>query len=368
MTLCQSFFYTVSKRVLWDTLRTPQGDKQARPFLDTLPENVIEQQLFQVEDTMANISLPNSYTEGYSSNVRILSQQKTPRLWGRSRMESQDNLAEYYDRVAEVDANEELSRGQDTPNYDVTHDRRQITLAPAEWGTLIDRLDKAKTIIDFQSTYVKLAVATLNRKKDSRFITAALGNAVSGSYVNGGSVTNVALPSGQRLAACDGSALTNMNVYSLGLVTKVFDDNDVDEDEKKYMVITGSQKMAMLRETTVTSQDYNTIKTLTSGKVGTFYGFTFVMTNLVPVTTATITTCDVSTGLITGGAVTLAIGARQCFAWVEDGMISAAQQDLYIDVGPRRDKKGNIGIYLYHMVGAVRIEDEMVVELLCTES
>ena len=135
------------------------------------------------------------FVEGYKNNVHMLAQQMRPRMFNISRQESQASKTDYHERIGVTEANDVTERHGDTPFNNSPHSRRAVTLKDADWGDMIDRLDRVRLLINPDDAYVKIAVAALNRKKDDIFIAAALGVARSGED---GEI-NVAFPDSQKL-------------------------------------------------------------------------------------------------------------------------------------------------------------------------
>lgn len=312
-----------------------------------------------------SFSVPVSFVEGFRTNIHMLSQQKGPRLWGKGRNESQAVETDFFERIESTDVVDIVDRHGDTPINNTIHSRRAVTLEDAEWGDLIDRKDKLRMLIRPTSSYVRNAVWAFNRKKDDVFIAAALGPARAGKK---GELT-VNLADEDKLVAVDeGTGLaSNLNVFTITRVAELFDDADIDEELIRYFAISSSQKQSLLRDTEVTSSDFNTVKTLTTGNINQGYmGFLWTRSQRLPVTAAT-TKHDPDGTVNPGGPNTAAAGGRRCIAWIEDGMISSHGEDMFIDVGPRRDKRMSIQVYATHSVGAVRMEEAMVKEIICTE-
>lgn len=319
-----------------------------------------------------------AFIEEYNDNVYHLSQQKKARLFGKSRNETQNSKTEYFERLSDTDSNEVTERHGDTILGDITHTRRAVDTTDYDWAQLVDKEDMLRVKIGIEGEYVKAAVKAMNRRRDDVFIAAALGNARSGSA----GVTLTALPTTQKLGATtgvNGSGHSGLNTYSLTLVQKKFDEADIDEedeDNKKYFAYSSRQKQDLLNDTKATNADYAMIKALVEGKINQWMGFEFIRTERLPVTAAATYFNDV-TGAILGSDTdaTAAAGSRRCFAWVEDGMISSvgmfgrmAENGMFVDIGPRRDKRVNNQVYCEISVGAVRMEEEKVVELICSEA
>lgn len=328
--------------------------------------NFLNELVLVMSNQTGSFSITTAFVEGFKTNIYMLSQQKNARLFGKARMESQDSKTDFYERIGANDGQEVTERHGDTPINNTPHTRRAVTLTDADYGDLIDKLDRVRLLINPDSAYVQTAIAYLNRKKDDIFIAAALGNARSGD--DGETLT--ALPNSQRVIAMTEGlvALSDLNVATLTRVSRVFDDADVEEDIMRHFAFTGSQKQAMLNQTKATSADYASVKALVEGRIDSFMGFNFTRSERIPVTAAIIA-YDASTGIVGGAAdANLAANARRCFAWAEDGMLSSVGKDITARVSERDDKKYSTQIYVCQSVGAVRMEEDKMVEVLCTEA
>jgi hypothetical protein len=306
-----------------------------------------------------------AFVEGFKSNILMLSQQKEARLWNFARKESQHSKADFYERIGTVDAQEITTRHGDTPILDTPHSRRQVTLRDAEYGDMIDKMDRVRLLINPDDAYVQAAVMAMNRFKDDRFIEAALGNARGGES----GATLVPLPSTQQIACFDGSTATgvNLNVETIIAVGAKFDANDVDESIRKYFAWSSSQKQSLLNTTKATSSDFVSVQALTSGRMNDFYGFEFKRSERLPRSAAN-TTYSLTDGSVgAGGGTVTAAKSRRCFAWAEDGMLSATGQDIIARIAERADKRFGTQIYVAESVGSTRLEEVKVVEVICSE-
>jgi hypothetical protein len=309
--------------------------------------------------------ITEAFVKQYSSNVFHLSQQKGSKLQGMIRNESQNAESAFYDRIGAVDAQLKVGRHSDTTYSNTPHSRRRVTLKDYFYADLVDKEDKIRMLISPESEYVQAAVWALGRAKDDEIISAALGNAYSG--VDG--ATAVALPSSQKVAAHDGSTTSgvNLNVKTLRAVKQKFDANDVSEEIMKGFAITSFQVQSLLAQTEVTSADYASVKALVMGEVNSFMGFNFVRTERLPRSASNVT-YNVASGVVGSGTGTItAANSRRCIAWAMDGLLLATAQDINgkIDVLPT--KHYSTQVYASLHLGATRMEEEKVVEVICSE-
>jgi hypothetical protein len=309
--------------------------------------------------------ITEAFVKQYSSNVFHLSQQKGSRLGDLVRNENQKGKSKFFERIGAVTAIKRVNRHGDTPQIDTPHSRRRVTLTDYEWADLIDDADKIRTLIDPASDYAMAAVNAMGRAKDDVIIAAAIGTAYSGEE----GATSVVLPNSQKLAAHDGTTTTgvNLNVRTLRKVKEKFDANDVDESISKYFAITSSQLQSLLGETEVTSSDYAMIKALVMGEVDSFMGFKFIRTERLGRSASNVT-YTVTDGTIAAGTGTItAANSRRCIAWAKDGVVLSTGSDIKARMSERDDKGYSMQVYVSMGIGASRLEEGKVVEVICSE-
>lgn len=304
----------------------------------------------------------------YEKNVYIRAQQKDSRLAAFAIQTTQHSKLKAFDILGSTEAQERVDLYGDTPNIEVPHNRRAVVLKDYDWGKLIDDMEILRTLNDPTNPYVQIMSNAFMRKKDKIFIAAALGLAREGEEGD----TSALLPDAQRIAPFASGALTNLNVECLRHLKYKFDAADVDPDMMKHVAVTPSQIRALLAQTEVTSSDYNTVQALVQGKVDSFMGFKFHVSNLLPVVGDNSFEPDVvkSFSVTTGeaGSGTSSTGFRRCIAWVEDGMRMSTGAGFSAEISKRADKKNINQIYGKMAMGGVRMEDVKVVEINCKES
>ncbi len=303
--------------------------------------------------------IDQNFVNQFSANVLHLSQQKGSKLRGTVRHESQKAEVAFYDRIGTVAAVIKAGRHSNTPQLDTPHSRRAVSLVDYEWADLIDDEDKMRSLNDPTNDYVMAAMWAMGRSMDDVIIAAAGGDAYTGK---GGTVA-VALPSTQKYAAHDGAAVSNLNVLTLRGVARKFDDADVEPGER-FFACAPSQIESMLGQTQVTSADYNGVKALVQGDVDTFMGFKFIKLTRLQAQVAALSGLG-TTGVI--GSGTSLIGARKCYAYHKPGLLLAVGQDVTSRVSERADKSYSNQAYAKMGIGAVRMEEVKVIEVLCVE-
>jgi hypothetical protein len=210
------------------------------------------------------------------------------------------------------------------------------------WADLIDKADKVRMLADPASEYMKAGVWAMGRQMDDIIIAAMSGNAVSIDEDDASS--NVALPAAQKIAV---SGTTDMNITKLLQAKKILDASDVDPDLPRHIVMKSNQFYDLLNDDEIQSSDYNTVKALVAGEIDTFAGFKFHRSERLAVD---------------GSGDTL------CLAWIPEGIGMSMGMDVKTEISERSDKNYSTQVYAQMCLGAVRIEDEKVVEIACTDS
>lgn len=303
--------------------------------------------------------ITEAFVQQYNANVMHLSQQKGSRLESAVRNETQRGKSQFFDRIGTVAAVKRTGRHASTPQIDTPHSRRMVTLEDYEWADLVDDQDKIRMLIDPTSEYALAAAWAFGRSKDDVIIAASLGNAYSGEA----GTTPVAHPNAQKYAANNGSAFSNLNMITLRAVKRMMDAKEV--EGMRYMAITASQLESLLGETAVTSADFASVKALVQGEVDTFMGFKFIRLERLNLTTST--TATAATGVVGSGAGLTGTN-RACFAWAEQGLLKSQGEDFVTKMSERDDKGYAMQVYCRMSLGATRMEEEQVVEIICKEA
>jgi hypothetical protein len=286
-----------------------------------------------------SFEITTAFVEQFGANIDLLSQQKDSRFGGKVREETQTGETQFFEQVGATEVEEATSRHDDTPRMDTPHARRQVTLRTFRWADLIDNADKVRMLIDPASTYAQSAMTSMNRKRDLLIIQAALGTAKTGKA--GG--TSIVLPSTQKIV--HGSA--GLTIAKLLSAKEILDENEVDEEIKRYIAVTAKQVSDLLNTTEVKSSDYNTVKALAMGQLNSFLGFEFIRSEQL----TEDSTPD-----------------RQVIAWAEDGiLISRGEGGTVTRVSERDDKNYSVQVFREETFGATRMEEKKVVEIACEE-
>lgn len=292
-----------------------------------------------------SFQIPEAMVQSYGSNFKLLYQQKVSRLAAWCQMEEVTGQSKSVERMGATSAYDITSRHADTKFVEVPHSRRWLDLQDKGWAELIDRMDKIRLLADPTSGYAAMAVAALNRAKDDIIIAACRGNARTNAGLS-------VLPSTQKIAV-GGTSLT---LAKLLTVKEIMDGNEVDDDDSlqadgqgatanRVMVVNTKMLTNLYGTTEIKSIDYNSIKALVDGKIDTFLGFKFVRTERLP-----------KDGTATTG---------YALAWSRRCMALGTGQEPTVSVNQRPDKNNAWQVFADMSIGAVRTEDEGVVEIAC---
>ena len=284
-----------------------------------------------------------AFAQKFRDTFIHLVQQKGSRLRDFVRVNT-DVVGKYdhFDRIGSTSAQKITSRHSDTPLISTPHSRRRVSMDDYNWADLIDKADKVRMLADPSSDYMKAGVWAMGRQMDDIIIAAMSGNAVSIDEDDASS--NVALPAAQKIAV---SGTTDMNLTKLRQAKKILDASDVDPDLPRHIVMKSNQFFDLLNDEQITSADYNTVRALVAGEIDTYMGFKFHR----------------SERLATDGS-----GDTLCLAWIPDGIGLSMGMDVKTEISERSDKNYSTQVYAQMCLGAVRIEDEKVVEIACTDS
>lgn len=290
-------------------------------------------------------SVTESMVQQFGNNYRILGQQMPARLvpWCQPEM-GIVGASKSTERLGKTDAYDITTRHADTKYVDTPHSRRWLDLQDKGWADLVDELDKIRLLADPTSPYAKLGVAALNRAKDDIIIAAARGTARTGTGT-------IALPAGQKIA--EGG--TGLTLAKLLATKELLDAAELDDEAQMdgqgnaaatRVIVCSSKQLTNLYGTTeIKSIDYNSVKALAQGQIDTFLGFKFVR----------------SERLAKSGTT------RYAIAMVKNCVAFGAGKDIVTNIDPLPGKNYSVQVYARESIGAVRLEDEGVVEVGCFE-
>lgn len=283
--------------------------------------------------------IEKNYVNQFRSNLELGLQQKGSKLEQTVRVETQKAEFDYYDSIGATKARRVTERHGDTPLISTPHDRRRVGLVDYDWADLIDKKDKIRLLADPTSSYQVNARYAMGRARDEEIINAFYGKAYTGKD----GATEVSFRSGNIISA--GQTETGLTIAKLIDARTIALEKQNDPDEEWFVGITAKQLNNLLNENKIQSQDYNNIKALVEGKVDTFMGFKFIVSELFQKVE----------------------GNRLCPVWCKSGMLLAVGEDITVDVSVRNDKRNATQIYVAQSIGATRMHEDKVFQIKCKE-
>lgn len=244
----------------------------------------------------------------------------------------------FYDQYGEDTFVEIATRLADTPIQETDHRRRKVAPSYFVSNTLEDPFEALQMLVDPKSTYMQAKVAGKNRKIDKIIIDALEGTAKSGKTGS----TDKDLASANKVLV-QGAGLTKEKLLEAHKILNAF---EIPKNDRSF-IVSAEQLEDLLNTTEVASADYNTVRTLIQGEVGTFAGFNFIH----------------SEQLSTDGS-----SDRLCYAFQKGGLQLAIQKDAEGRVTERPDKNYAWQVYMRITLGAVRLDERYVVQVACDES
>ena len=280
-----------------------------------------------------------AFVQQYTDTLRLLVQQRRTKLRDTVLVDT-DFVGEFkfYDQLGATEMTEKVSRHQDTPIDPADHQRRRLAKRDFVVNHLLDKEDQLNMLIDPKSNYMQSQAMAAGRQIDDVIIEAFDGTAYSGK------------------TGSDSEAFDSNNIIAVGaagltkakLITakQKLDDNDV-EEEDRFCAIKPSQLADLLNVDEVVSSDFNVVKALVQGEVNTWLGFQFRKTTRLSNNTA---------------------GNRKCFAWHRAAIQLGIQKEPTGRIDERLDKMYAWQTYFSMSIGATRLEEERIIEIVCLEA
>lgn len=220
----------------------------------------------------------------------------------------------------------------DVTPLNVTYSQVTATLSDYIAAEYSDIFMQAKVNFDERRELVKVVSSAIGRRQDQLILDALTASSAT-------SVSNDI-----------GGTDTNMNVAKLRSAAQTLNANNVPM-EGRHIIIHASSLASLLSETAVTSSDFNTVKALVQGEINTFMGFTF----------------HVLGDRTEGGLIKDGSNDRTCFAFHKDAV------GLAEGIAPKTEinyiaEKTSFLIASMFSAGAVAIDDEGIVKIICREA
>lgn len=207
----------------------------------------------------------------------------------------------------------------------------------------IDPTEQKQMQYNDEEALIREAKSAMGRRRDSVIIDAIAATAT----------TNV-------IAKNVSGANKGLSLASLMETSSRMDDANIPM-EGRCMFVNPRQLRFLMEDTKVTSSDYNTVKSLVSGQIDSFYGFKFIK----------IPTFSVAQGVLAGIPIDTAATETYAYAFVADGTAAcplgvALNTDITLEV----DKVATMGfstlIYMLLGLGAKVIDEKGMFKIICS--
>ncbi len=285
-------------------------------------------------------TVDNIFVSTYESILRHLAQQKPSRLRSKVTERGVNSEEHNWERLGTAEAQVKSTRLQATPVQDWPWSRRVSVPVTYDVGDSTEQEDIVQMIIDPNSNLAQSQGYAMRRAYDDEIIAAATGTALDGL-----GAANV-FPDSQKVFGVTVDVYdTSLNFDLVTQVTEKFLENDIDPDEPKCIVIGPVQARKLLQLTEATSGDYVYAKALGEmGYVDNWMGYQWIVsTRLLHPTNPGV---DIDCFALTMKALGLMVDRDVTSRIAEDPSISFAWR-----------------IYSFMTIGAVRVEDEHIVNL-----
>lgn len=288
------------------------------------------------------ITVTAAYISTFEATVRQLAQQKRSLLRGCVSEVNKQSEKHNWDRLAASAARLKTSARMVSPaggdgsgavggTDGLEWTRRNTVIKTYDTGEVIEQEDIVQMLIDPKSATTENLVMNMGRAVDDIIIGSAFADAAT----DGGS--DSAFPAGQIVGDYTGEISLDFCLE----VAEVFDANDVDPSEPKFMVIGPKQKRKLMQLIEVTSSDFSNKQALATGYLPDFLGFNWIVSNRLNVPSA---------------------DQLDCIAMTKKALGLHVAGDIRSKVAERPDMSFAWQVYLMLNMDAVRVEDEHIVQ------
>jgi hypothetical protein len=292
---------------------------------------------------------PQLYTQQFSSNVALLSQQRTSKFEGAVTVGSGyvGKQVSPVNQVGAIEMQPVGGRFQTKSQTDAPVDRRWV--APADWDLTqrIDTFDKLKAAVELNSGEVAAAVAARNRRKDYTLIGSFFAAAATGE-VGGTSTAFPTSTSTNVVSVSYGATTSNMSVAKLKKAIELLMANNVDLDnEEIFCGLSPAANTALMNDIEVIDGSFRGAVVDGKGRLASWNGIMFKHSNY-----------------FANGTDDAAGSSRQLPLWCKSGMHLGVWADDKVSVRQALELKGEPWeLYCYQSFGATRLEEAKVIKI-----
>ena len=279
--------------------------------------------------------------QAYQSGIALLAQQEMSRYSGTTRVESGlTGKIAFFDQMGQTSMVSKPSRHAPTQHVEVETARRAVVHNYRETAEFVDRNDLTTVLNDPTGSIGRAQAAALARTRDQFVADAFFGTAKTGEDGS----TSTAFPTATHQVAAGAAGLTTAKVVS---AKRILDEFEIDMTQPRYASCTAEQLTDdLLNDADVKTFDSNTVRALVNGDINTWVGFNF---------------SPRFEGLPKSG------NDRSCAFWARDSMIYI-ERDLFVRVEQLPTNSYMWQIFVSAEMGASRMDELGVVEVICTEA
>lgn len=316
-----------------------------------------------------SFNVSTAFVQQYSTNVMMLLQQQGSKL--RPTVQSMSfsgkaaSVAEQFGSVSPV---RNQSRHSDTPLISTPQDKRWMYPNDYDWADLVDNQDKLRMLIDPTSQYAMAGAWAMGRAIDDEIIANFFGANNTGENGTASTGTLYSFNSNsQSIAATVGaSSATGLNIAKLRAAKRKLMEGLVDVDNDQLIcVISAKQHDDLLNEAQAISLDYNSKPVLVDGRITSFMGFNFVLSERIPGAGGFNTA--INTGISSADSDgSYVAGSRWMVpVFAKSGMAMGVWNDITTSIDRRPDKRNSYQVYVTGTFGATRLEERRCVLINC---
>jgi hypothetical protein len=283
------------------------------------------------------MSITQAFVQQWDSTIKHLAQQSTSRLEKASTDKGSITGESFtYNQLGAIaDTPENTVRHGDTDWSDAAHTTRVCLMKDFYQALPVDRADEPKMLANpGGTTYPEALKMAWNRRKDKVLFTA-LGATVT--YKDG---TTADLAAANKIAA-GGTGFTKAKIIQGKKIFRAFEADGVDFGGDLYCCYNSEMMEDVLSDTTLTSADFMAVKLLYEGDIsGKWMGISWIPYEAIDLVSSTYTT----------------------YMWSKSGLVRGTG---FVEGNSQRrgDKKDTLQVSMAGSVGAIRVEENKVVQI-----
>lgn len=245
----------------------------------------------------------------------------------------------YQDQIGKWEMSAKTTTNPTTPENDPNLARTRIDVAPYNDARLMDRSLQLQELSDPMSVASVCVQSAVGIQIDKIIYESLGGTAFRGET----GATLVQFPETQTIAD-DGKALTPAKIRK---AAKMLNAKGVPNSDRTFVCsATGLEQL--LGFTSVTSSDYNVVKSLVNGEIDTWLGFKFKV--------------------LPDGIIAKTGNVANYFAYHKTAVCFGMLEELFLRMEERADKSYSKQIYYEFSGGSGRLEEDKVVMVQADES